>query len=195
VEADNPFVDLVRRARAGDEEAAARLVRDVEPVIRREVRFRLRDTRVRRQLDSMDVCQSVLANFFVRVAAGQYDLQEPADLIKLLVTMTRNKIAERVRQQHRQRRDSRRTVGEVEGMAVVGNDPTPSRVASGKELLDAVRGRLGDEERRLAEMRGEGLGWDEIAARLGGTANARRMQLARAVERVARQLGLVDDHV
>jgi hypothetical protein len=38
----------------------------------------------------MDICQSVLATFFVRVAAGEYDLKEPDDLIKLLPNMTRN---------------------------------------------------------------------------------------------------------
>jgi hypothetical protein len=44
------------------------------------------------------------------VAAGEYNLKEPDDLIKLLLTMTRNKVAEKMRRQHRLRRDSR-TVG------------------------------------------------------------------------------------
>ena len=39
---------------------------------------------------------------------------------------------------------------------------------------------------------GQGLAWDEVARQLGGTAQARRMQLARAAERVARELGLDD---
>ena len=70
----------------------------------------------------MDICQSVFAIFFVRVAAGQYDLKEPDDLIKLLLTMTRNKVAEKMRRQHRLRRDSRRTVGGVEELALAGQD-------------------------------------------------------------------------
>jgi RNA polymerase sigma-70 factor (ECF subfamily) len=78
----------------------------------------------------------------------------------------------------------------VEELAVAGADATPSRVAAGKELLAEVRGRLSDEERRVAELRGQGLGWEEIAASLGGTAGARRKQLARALDRVVRELGL-----
>jgi RNA polymerase sigma-70 factor (ECF subfamily) len=187
---DNAFADLLRRVQAGDEQAAAQLVRDFTPVIRRDLRFRLRDARARRQLDSMDICQSVLANFFVRVAAGQFDLKEPEDLANLLLVMTRNKVAERVRHQHRQRRDSRRTVGEVETLAVAGADPTPSRVAAGKELLEEVRRRLNDEERHLADLRAQGASWEEIATSLGGTPGARRKQLARALDRVTRDLGL-----
>jgi len=38
------FADFLDRIRAGDEQAAAELVRQYEPVIRREVRLRLHDT-------------------------------------------------------------------------------------------------------------------------------------------------------
>jgi hypothetical protein len=46
------------------------------------------------------------------------------------------------------------------------------------------------EERELADRRGQGQGWNEIAAALGGTADGRRMQLKWAIDRVAPQLGL-----
>src|SRR4051794_37932262 len=96
---DAAFADLIRRVACGDEDAAAHLVRDFEPIVRRVVRGRLRSARPRRDFDSMDICQSVLAIFFVRAAAGQYELQQPSDLIKLLLTMTRNKLAEQLRRQ------------------------------------------------------------------------------------------------
>ena len=184
------FDELIRRVGSGDEQAAAQLVRDFEPVVRRVLRGRLRGAGARREFDSLDICQSVLANFFVRVAAGQYDLKEPDDLIKLLVTMTRNKVAEKVRRQHRLRRDSRRTVGGVEELALAGMDPTPSRVVAGNELLDQARQRLTAEERQLVELRGQGLSWEEVAVSQGGTAGARRNQLARALDRVAEELRL-----
>src|SRR5271170_1926902 len=145
------FDELIRQVGNGDEQAAARLVRDFEPVVRRVLRARLRGVRARCEFDSMDICQSVLANFFVRVAAGQYDLKEPDDLIKLLMTMTRNKLAEKMRHQHRLRRDSRRTVGGVEEMALAAHDRAPSSVVAGKELLEQVRQRLSEEERQLLE--------------------------------------------
>jgi hypothetical protein len=58
----------------------------------------------------------------------------------------------------------------------------------GRELLAEVNRRLSTEERLLAELRADGCEWTEIAARIGGTAEARRKQLARAVDRVEQQL-------
>src|SRR5262249_48862794 len=189
---DSTFTDYMRRIRAGDEQAAHDLVLQYEPFIRREVRFRLRDRRLSRVLDSMDICQWVLASFFVRTAAGQYDLERPEDLLKLLVGMARNKLAFQARQQYRQCRDLRRLDADgAEALAeVAAADPTPSQLVAGQELLQEARRRLTSEERQLAELRGQGRSWDEIAAELGGTAQARRMQLDRAMDRVTRQLGL-----
>src|SRR5262249_31129664 len=62
------FGDFLRRLRAGDEQAAVELVQRYERVIRREARLRLTDPRLGRLVDSVDICQSVLASFFVRAA-------------------------------------------------------------------------------------------------------------------------------
>ena len=153
--------------------------------------MRLGDTRLQRVMDSMDVCQSVLASFFVRAAGGQYDLERPEQLLRLLVTMARNKVATAARKQRRQRRDQRRDAGTpVEEMEVAGGSPSPSRVLAGKELLSNLRKKLSAEERQIAELRAQGQGWPEVADALGGSAEARRKQLARALDRVARELGL-----
>jgi RNA polymerase sigma factor (sigma-70 family) len=185
------FAEFIARIRAGDARAAEELVRKYEPLVRRAVRIRLEDRRLERLFDSMDVCQSVLKSFFVRTAAGQYDLEEPGQLVGLLVAMAGNKLACEARRQHRQRRDQRRVAG---GDAALGGvaaaDPSPSRAAAAKDLLAAARGRLTDEERALADLRADGQTWDEVAARVGGTAQARRVQLARALDRVARELGI-----
>src|SRR5215472_16638619 len=134
---EQTFSEFVRRIRAGDEEAAAELVRQYEPLIRREIRLRMEDRRLSRLFDSLDVCQSVLASFFVRTAAGQYDLDRPEQLLKLLVAMTRNKLASAARREHRQRRDQRRAGGGLEGVA--DDCPGPSEVVAGRELLDRFR--------------------------------------------------------
>jgi RNA polymerase sigma factor (sigma-70 family) len=192
---DSTFTDLIRRVRAGDQQAATELVRDYEPLIRRVVRLQLEDRRLCRLFDSMDVCQSVLASFFVRTAAGQYDLERPEQLVKLLVTMTRNKVVAAARRHHRQRRDQRRAVsdGQEQLAQIAGAGPSPSAVVAGQELLRRFRECLTDEERELADLRSQGLAWADIAQRLGGKAQARRMQWARVVERVARELGLDED--
>jgi DNA-directed RNA polymerase specialized sigma24 family protein len=81
-------------------------------------------------------------------------------------------------------------VGGVEQLALASRDPTPSSVVAGKELLEQARQRLSEEERHLVELRGLGLSWEEVAATLGGTAGARRNQLARAFDRIAQELQL-----
>lgn len=188
---ENTFTEFIRRIRAGDQQAAADLVREYEPLIRREIRLHLEDRRLGRLFDSMDVCQSVLASFFIRTANGQYDLDQPDQLIRLLATMARNKLASEARKQQRQKRDHRKVTsdsGELRQLA--GRDATPSQVVAGRELLERVQAQLSDEEKQLVELRGQDKSWQEIADQLGGSAQARRMQLARALERVARALGL-----
>ena len=188
---DGDFADFLGRIRAGDDEAASQLVRRYESAVRLEVRIRLVDSRLRRILDTMDIYQSVLASFFVRAAAGQYELERPDQLVRLLVTIARNKVAYQARRRQAQRRDQRREVAvDRPGREPAGAEPSPSRVASARELLAEFRRRLTPGELRLADLRADGWGWAEIAAELGGTAQARRRQLARALDRVATQVGL-----
>src|SRR5271165_4547447 len=96
---EEAFRKLIERVRAGEQEAASDLVRQYEPEIRRAVRLRLTDPRLHRFVDSMDICQSVLANFFVRVHAGQFELDRPEQLLRLLVTMARNRLYDQARRQ------------------------------------------------------------------------------------------------
>jgi hypothetical protein len=90
----------------------------------------------------VDICQSVVANFFVRAALGQFELEQPDQLLHT------------------------------------------------RDLLQAVRQRLSEEERSLAEQRAQGREWTEIAAACGAGAEALRKQLARALGRVVKELGL-----
>jgi RNA polymerase sigma factor (sigma-70 family) len=180
------FAEFIRRIRAGDDRAAQELVERYEPVIRREVRLRLKDPRLNSRFDWTDVCQSVLASFFVRAASGQYDLEEPGQLLKLLLVMTRHKLANQARLHRAGRRDYRRLEpqdpADLEGPLLP--QPSPSRMAAGRELLEQFRHRLSEEEWALVDLRAQGYEWPEIAARLGGTPQARRKQFSRAVDRV-----------
>src|ERR1700681_1129920 len=103
------FSELFERVCRGDSDAAGVIVRRYESAIRVAVRTRLSDPALRRQLDSMDVCQSVLASFFIRAAAGAYDLHEPRQLAALPVKMAQNKWAIHARREYRQGRDIRRS--------------------------------------------------------------------------------------
>src|SRR5262249_48656274 len=144
-----------------------------------------------RVFDSMDICQSVLTSFFLRAASGSYDLDEPGQLVRLLVGIARNKVAFQARRQHALRRDQRPEVAlEPSGLGIPAQDRSPSRLVAGRELLSEFLRRLSGEERTLAELRAQGHDWAAIAARVGGTPQARRKQLARATARVARELDL-----
>ncbi|HEX4608406.1 MAG TPA: sigma-70 family RNA polymerase sigma factor [Urbifossiella sp.] len=193
MDASPQFEGWIARVRAGDEDAATELVRRYERAVRVAVRVRLTDVRLRRQFDSMDVCQSVMASFFVRAAAGQFDLQNPQQLVGLLVKMAQNKLLMQVRRHGQLKRD----VGRVEpvgdgGPPVAAGGPGPPRVAAGRELLATLLDRLGPEERELAQRRALGQGWNEIAAELGQTPQAARMRLSRAIDRLGPALGLDD---
>jgi RNA polymerase sigma-70 factor (ECF subfamily) len=189
--ADNPFQALIRRVRAGDQEAAAELIRQYEPTIRRVARVRLADASLRRALDSMDVCQSVLGSFFVRAALGQFELETPEQLLHLLVNMSRKKVIDHARRAQAARRDQRRTQdGEPAEWQAVSPEPSPSQQAMLKELMVEAQKRLTPEEQHLAEQRRNGLDWQQIAQEQGRSPEAVRKQLARAIERVSRELGL-----
>jgi RNA polymerase sigma-70 factor (ECF subfamily) len=188
-ENESTFDEFFRRVRAGDEDAATELVQRYEPALRLEIRLRLMDRKLRQLLDPADLCQSVLKSFFIRATTGQFELDSPEKLLALLRTMARNKVAHQARRNQAQKRDARRLVS-LGAEDVAGADPSPSRLAIGRELLEAFQSRLSAEERRMAELRSAGREWAEIAAELGGTPQARRKQLARAVGRVAQELGL-----
>ena len=185
--------DLIARVRAGDQAAAAELVRDFEPHVRRAVRIQLRDPRLRSVFDSADICQSVMASFFARLALGQYDLSEPGRLAALLVTMARSKVATRARRAEvtRRERQGQGMLAQAVG-AVVDPGPEPSRLVAGRDLLEAFHRRLEPDERALSDRRADGRTWPEIAAELGSTPEALRKKLARALDRVAWELGLDD---
>src|SRR5262249_34764183 len=191
---ESDFQALIRRVRAGDESAAEELVRTYEPAIRRAARVRLVDSRLRRLFDSMDICQSVLASFFVRAALGQYELERPEQLLRLLVDMSRKKLVDRAREQAAARRDYRRTPAGGQDVAeVAAADPSPSRPVAARELLQQFRDRLSEDDRRLADQRASGREWSQIAIERGGSPEALRKRLSRAVDRVARDLGLDDE--
>ena len=186
------FGDLISRVHRGDREAAEQLIRHFEREIRVEVRclLRARDSRLRRILDSMDICQSVMGEFWERISRGHFEVSEPAQLIRLLVGMTRKKVAERARFHRRARRDIRATVSlDVEIDDRPSTVEMPDRIAAGREILASCRDLLDESERRLTDMRLRGEDWNAIASAVGGTPDARRKQFHRAISRIVARLG------
>jgi RNA polymerase sigma-70 factor (ECF subfamily) len=187
---DTSFLELIQQVRAGNALAAEELLHRYEPAIRRTLRHRLRDARLCRVLDSMDICQSVFKSFFLRAALGRYDLDSPEDLLKLLTAMAHHKLTNEQKRYEAERRDLRRDAPQpAEEHEAIASGPSPSQYIAARELLARVQQELSAEERRLLELRQEGRAWAEVAILVGGTPEGVRKQYTRAIERVAQQLG------
>jgi DNA-binding MarR family transcriptional regulator len=133
----------------------------------------------------------VFASFFVRAAMGQYEIDTPARLLRLLTSMSRKKLVDHAREHQAARRDHRRlTPGSQDLRNAQDINPSPSQQVSGKELIHEFRKRLSEEERQLADQRAMNRDWAQIAAECGGSPEALRKKLVRAVDRVAQELGL-----
>lgn len=189
------FLELIRRLRQGDQQAAFELVKSYESVIRVAVRARLHDPVYNRIFDSMDICQSVMASFFPRAMLGQYDFEEPQQLVALLITMAKSKVSNQIRHYRTQRRNVKRDLSQNDTGAeeLTGLQPTPSKVIHAKELMDQIRQRLSKEEQQIVDLRQQGCQWNEVAERMGGTGDARRKQFQRVMKQLTRDLKLDDD--
>ena len=190
---DSTFSELLCRIRSGDAAAAEELVRRYEPALRRMVHVRLISDRLRRVFDSEDICQSVLASFFVRAALGQYEINGPDDLLKLLAIMARNKVVNKARRmEHGGGTGERVSFADLPNSVLAGAAPGPSQHAALNDLLQEVRRRLPPEENRLLDLRQQGVAWADIGLQLGDNPDALRKRLSRAVDLVAQELGLDD---
>jgi RNA polymerase sigma factor (sigma-70 family) len=187
------FTELIHCARAGDSDAETRLVRYLEPHIHRAARVPIRNFRLHRTLDTNDISQAVLANLFRRRLLVRMEITTPIQLIRLVTRMTRNKVLDEVRRSQADCRDQRRIVGQTAAQLAEANatkEPTPSKVVAMVELMREIYRRLSEEERRLAQLRADGLDWISIAEQQGATPDAVRKRLTRAMERVSHEMGL-----
>jgi len=187
------FQILIRKVRAGDTDASREFVNTYEPAIRRAARIRILDPRLTSLLDSSDIMQSVFASFFVRAASGQYELEEPQQVLALLVSMSRKKLVDYARKQAASRRDYRRNRRMGKSMQAARAEVDPAQQVASAELVAEFRKRLSPEEKTLADLRANGEAWDAIATAQGESAEAIRKKLERAVARISRDLGLDEE--
>lgn len=190
---EEQFADLMARTRRGDQAAAMELVRLYEPEIRRAARVRLTDPRLRRVVDSMDICQSVFGRFFKRATDGSFEMEKPEQLLGLLVTMTRNRVID----EHRRQNAQKRKLGDEDGIPIdpveiAASQPSPRTAAVAKEMLSEVRSRLSQPELAIADLRTAGKSWQEVADELGEPAEALRKRFERALARVRAEVGTDD---
>lgn len=192
---DESFEIWLGRVRQGDEKAAAHIVRHFEPELRRVIRLRLTDPFLRRLYDSADICQSVMGNFFLRLQMGQFNLDNPKNLLGLLVTMARNKMMnlarDKKREKHARLAPADAAPGPIE-QAPADADSVGHMVAN-QELFQRARLLLESDERKIVDLRLAGAAWNDIADECGDRPDAVRKRYTRALERIGGRLGLVPE--
>jgi RNA polymerase sigma factor (sigma-70 family) len=184
------FESLIEQLRRGDHEAARVLLQRYEPALRRIASLRLMDRRLRGLVDHDDICQSVFGSFFVRLALGQYELTNESDLLRLLATMVRNKVASKQRRRVLEHREDVRLRLDRKQVETQARVESPSQCLVFDELIRVAEGMLSPEERELIALRKQGVGWQEIADRMGDDPERLRKRLARTADLVIEQLGL-----
>ncbi len=180
---------LFRRLEGGDESAMVEIWNRFGPAIRRRARTRLVLYGIRSSLESMDICQSIMADILRRKERGNLAL--PEDFERYIVKAVENKVVDALRRLTAQKRDRQRDVAfPVEDLAIAGNESTASARAMRADLIERVKQEMTDDEREVYELMLQDLGWTDIALRLGKTPDGIRVRMARAFRRVRARIGI-----
>ena len=98
--------------------------------------------------------------------------------MRLLVAMSRKKLADHAREQGAARRDYRRSQASSQReRSIATSAADPSQQVATKELVEEIRRRLSEEERQLADLRVGGCTGEQIAAEQGESSEALRKKL------------------
>jgi DNA-directed RNA polymerase specialized sigma24 family protein len=188
----NPnFEERLRQLQLGENQAVETFVAEYEPYIRRAIRFRIKNAALMAAADSVDVCQSVLGGFLLKLSAGDYVLQSEDQLRALLLAIAKKKFSMLQRRESASKRARRRTwsLEDVPEIPNTASQPAEANLELA-ELSTSVRMCLTDDEWQLLELRKQGLSWSEIEGQLHVDAVVLKKRLSRSLRRVAIQLGL-----
>lgn len=177
-------LDLLERARQGDELALDELMRRYGPRLRRWARGRL-PVWARSIADTQDMVQDTLLRALRRIDG--FEVRGDGALQAYLRQALLNRIREEMR------RTACRPKGDTLDSATADDAPTPLELAVGQETLrryEAALERLRPEDRQAIIGRVElAMNNDELAQALGKpTANAARVALQRALLRLAGEM-------
>jgi RNA polymerase sigma-70 factor (ECF subfamily) len=188
---DSPAQDLLARLRSGDERAAAEVFGRFAHRLVGLARQKLGKT-LRGKEEPEDVVQSALKSFYVRYAAGQYELASWDDLWGLLTRITANKCGHRIERYQAARRDVRREVAAPDAddsnrsWELLAREPTPSHAVLLAELIGELHRPLGERDRGILTLRLQGADVEAICAQL----QCSERTVFRVLERIRRKLEL-----
>jgi RNA polymerase sigma-70 factor (ECF subfamily) len=186
--------ELLQRWRAGDEDAARQLFERYVSTLLALARKRI-SQRLAGRVDAEDIVQSVFRTFFQRAREGQFEIDEPDDLVKLLARITVHKTLRQIAYHKRAKRDAAAETGQSDPehdhlMTVLAKGPTPEATITLVDQMDHFFNTLRPEDCLILKMRMEGFSNVEIAKSLDITDR----KIRRLMERIrgqAEQEGLV----
>ena len=175
--------EFLAKIQGGDGEAVEAMLREMDPFLRRVIRLRLLGGRLRRAVDTTDILQSLLKDFLRQPVAGEPAETSSVQLCAYLAAAVRHKVQTRLRKE-------RRHAGSLpEEWQPASPEPDVGKRVEDQDFAAAVRRRLDASARLLLDLKAQGLTWPEIAAQVGGRADALRMRLNRAVAAALTALG------
>jgi RNA polymerase sigma-70 factor, ECF subfamily len=159
---------LIRRFRAGEEDAATKLYKRYAERLHRLAQ---RNTAIdlTRRFDAEDIVQSVFRTFFRRVRTGLYDLPAGDELWRLLLVISLNKIRALAVYHRAQKRSVSSTIApDLELLSqVVDSNADELALATLKMVIDEVLHDLPEVQQRMIVCRIDGCQVEEIAAETG----------------------------
>lgn len=186
---------LAQQCQGGDEQAFEELWERYAQKLVRLARSRISE-RLAARIEAEDVVQSVFRTFFGHIQENRFTFEQENDLWKLLVSMTLNKLRNKVDWHTAAKRDvsversmSGGTSTYPSAFDVDGETPSPEAVVTFIDLLEHFMNELRENDRQVLEMRLQGLKQEEIAEKIGCTERTVRRILER-IRGVAEKQGI-----
>ena len=173
--------------RSGDPQNVESLLTRLEPSLRRIIRARLQDARVRRVADTSDIFQSLLKDFLFqresqRSPSESSAGESSAGMYAYLGAAAGHKI------QAKLRKERRHVGGLADDREPVSPGPAAGQPLENRDFIEVLRKRLDEDRRLLFDLALQGLAWTEIAATVGGKPDTLRMQLRRGIASVLSEM-------
>lgn len=123
--------------------------------------------RFKSKFDSDDIAATVCRSVFRRFREGKFVFDDDAEFWRLLVTIAKRKISNKVRHYSTVRRSVAQEISEVASVLLEAPEPSAEDVVAFEESLRILNEQLDDERRQVLLLRMEGREYHEIADIMG----------------------------
>jgi RNA polymerase sigma factor (sigma-70 family) len=192
---DRPHdLTLAEQCQQGDPQAFEEVFARYSERLMRVAKSRISE-RLATRIEAEDLVQSVFRTFFGHVRENRFVFNEENDLWRLLVSITLNKLRNKVDWHTAAKRnvdietslspsDSRPSAFDVDG-----ETPSPEAVVMFMDLLEHFMAELRESDRKILELRIQSYTQEEIAQEVGCTERTVRRVLER-IRKVAEEHGI-----